>query len=54
MYNILVDGKVIAENVLYSDLRDKVEQIRSYCNLFPENRFSKVTYEPINNPETIA
>lgn len=54
MYNIFVDHEVIAENVLKCDLQHKIEMIRAYCNLLPEHRFSKVTYKPINNTETIA
>jgi hypothetical protein len=54
VYDIFVDGKVVAENVNECDLKHKIEIIRAYCNLLPENRFSRVTYEPINNPETIA
>jgi len=54
LYNILVDGEVITEEVRECDLQHKVEMIRAYCNLLPEHRFSKVTYELINNPETIA
>jgi hypothetical protein len=54
VYNIFVDGEVIAENVLKCDLKHKMEIIRAYCNLLPEHRFSKVTFELINNPETIA
>jgi hypothetical protein len=54
VYNIFVDGEVIAENVHKGDLKHKMEIIQAYCNLLPEHRFSKVTFEPINNPETIA
>jgi len=54
VYNIFVDHEVIAENVLKCDLQHKIEMIRAYCNLLPEHRFSKVTYKPINNTETIA
>ena len=54
MYNIFVDGEVIATNVLKCDLNHKVEIIQAYCNLLPEHRFSKITTEPINKPETIA
>lgn len=54
MYNIFVDGEIIAENVSKCDLKHKIEIIRAYCNLLPEHRFSRVTSEPINNTETIA
>lgn len=54
MYNIFVDGEIIAKDVHKGDLKHKMEIIRAYCNLLPEHRFSKVTFEPINNPETIA
>jgi len=54
VYNIFVDGEVIATNVLKCDLNHKVEIIQAYCNLLPEHRFSKITTEPINKPETIA
>jgi len=54
VYNIFVDGEIIAENVLKCDLNHKIEIIRAYCNLLPEHRFSRVTFEPINNTETIA
>jgi hypothetical protein len=54
VHNIFVDGELIAENVLSCDLKHKIEIIRAYCNLLPEHRFSRVTSEPINKPETIA
>jgi hypothetical protein len=53
VYNILVDGYVIAQNVSKCDLKHKVEIIRAYCNLEEDLRFAKVTYV-LNNPETIA
>ena len=54
LYNIYVDGELLVEKVLPCDLNHKVSMIRSYCNLLPEHRFSRVTYKEINNPETIA
>ena len=53
VYNILVDGKVIAENVLKCDLQHKIDIIESYCELERDLRNCKVTYV-LNNPETIA
>ena len=52
-YRILVDGEEIATDVQKGDLQHKVEIVRAYCNLLPEHRFSKVTYEEINK-DTIA
>jgi hypothetical protein len=52
-YRILVDGEEIATEVQKGDLQHKVEIVRAYCNLLPEHRFSKVTYEEINK-DTIA
>ena len=54
LYNILVDGHVVAENVTKCDLQHKIEMVRAACNLEYDLRFSKVTHELINNPETIA
>lgn len=54
MFNIFVDGELIAENVSKCDLKHKIEIIQAYCNILSEHRFSRITSEPINNPETIA
>jgi len=54
LYKILVDGHVVAENVTKCDLQHKIEMVRAACNLEYDLRFSKVTHELINNPETIA
>jgi len=54
LYNILVDGHIVAENVTKCDLQHKIEMVRAACNLEYDLRFSKVTHELINNPETIA
>lgn len=53
VYNILVDGKVVAENVEKCDLKHKIEIIEAYCQLEKDLRKSKVTYT-LNKPETIA
>ena len=54
LYNILVDGHIVAENVTKCDLKHKIEIVRAACNLEYDLIFSKVTHELINNPETIA
>lgn len=53
VYNILVDGHVVAENVQQCDLQHKLDIIKEYCTLEKDLRFSKVTYS-LNKPETIA
>lgn len=53
VYNILVDGKVIAENVMKCDLQHKIDIIEAYCEIEKDLRNCKVTYV-LNKPETIA
>jgi hypothetical protein len=53
VYNILVDGQVVAENVLKCDLRGKMDIIRAYCNLEEDLKYSTISYV-LNTPETIA
>ena len=53
-YNIYVDGELLVEEVPSCDLKHKMSIIRSYCKLDREYRNSTITYEEINNPETIA
>ena len=56
MYNIFVDGKLIAENVLKCDLKHKIEIIHAYCQLERDLRSCKITYDlaDLNTTETIA
>ena len=54
LYNIYVDGELLVEEVPSCDLKHKMSIIRSYCKLDREYRNSTITYEVINNPETIA
>jgi hypothetical protein len=56
VYNIFVDGQLIAENVLKCDLKHKIEIIEAYCQLEKDLRNSKVTYDlmNLNSTETIA
>ena len=54
LYKILVDNEELVTDVKECDLQHKVELIREYCKILPENRRSRVTYEVINNTETIA
>ena len=53
VYNILVDGQVVAENVIEPDLKHKMEIIKEYCTLEEDLRYSVVSYT-LNIPETIA
>jgi hypothetical protein len=53
VYNIFVDGKIIAKNVQQCDLNHKIEIIRAYCNLDEDLWNSHITYD-LNKPETIA
>jgi len=54
LYNIYVDGELLVTDVLSCDLKHKISIIKSYCKLDREYRDSTITYEVINNPETIA
>jgi hypothetical protein len=56
VYNIFVDGKLIAENVLKCDLNHKIEIIQAYCQLERDLRNCKITYDfaDLNTSETIA
>ena len=53
MYNILVNGEIIAENVLKSDVQHKIRIIQEYYKIEkdPENPAIAVV---LNKPETIA
>lgn len=53
VYNILVNGTIIAENVLRSDVRPKIEIIQQYYRLENSSERPLISVT-LNKPETIA
>jgi uncharacterized protein (UPF0218 family) len=56
VYNILVNGDVVSENVLKSDLHHKIKIIHEYYryNITSQSLENPVITVVLNNPETIA
>lgn len=56
MYNILVNGEVISENVLKSDIQHKIKIIHEYYkyNITSQSHEDPIITVVLNKPETIA
>jgi hypothetical protein len=53
VYNILVNGEIIAEDVLKSDVRGKIEIIQDYYRFENSHKIPSISVV-LNNSETIA
>jgi hypothetical protein len=53
VYNILVNGEIIAENVLKSDVRGKIEIIQDYYRFENSHEIPTISVV-LNKSETIA